>query len=97
MIVEFSITPIGSGVHVGKYVTKAVEVVRDSGLKYGVNPMGTVVEGSWDEVMSVIKKCNDRLLRECARLSIAIKIDSRRGRSPPMEQKVRSVTGRMHR
>lgn len=92
MITEFSITPIGVGVSVGAYVTKAVQAVRDSGLKYQVNPMGTVVEGSWDEVMAVIKRCHDDLLRECERLSIAIKIDSRRGPSPPMEEKVRRVT-----
>jgi uncharacterized protein (TIGR00106 family) len=95
MIAEFSITPIGVGVHVGKYVAKAVRIVRDSGLKYELNPMGTVVEGSWDAVMAVIKTCNDELLRECERLSISIKIDSRRGRAPPMEDKVRSVAERL--
>ena len=91
MIAEFSITPVGAGVHVGKYVAKAVRIVHESGLKYELNPMGTVVEGSWGAVMAVIKKCNDELLKECERLSIAIKIDSRRGRSPPMERKVQSV------
>jgi len=91
MIAEFSVTPIGAGVSLRKYVTKAVQIVHDSGLKYELNPMGTVVEGKWDEVMAVIKKCNDELLRECRRVSIAIKIDSRKGPSPPMEEKVRRV------
>jgi len=95
MIVEFSVTPIGSGVSVGKYVAKAVQIVHDSGLKYELNPMGTVVEGSWDDVMAVIKKCNDQLLKDCERLSIAIKIDSRRGKSPPMGDKVRSILRRL--
>jgi uncharacterized protein YqgV (UPF0045/DUF77 family) len=40
----------------------------------------------------VIKKAHDRLLRECDRLSIVIKIDSRRGPSPSMDEKVRKVT-----
>lgn len=92
MIVEFSVTPIGTGVSVSKYVTKAVQIVRDSGLKYQVNAMGTVVEGPWDDVLAVIKKCNDELLRECERLSIAIKVDSRRGPAASMEDKVRAVT-----
>lgn len=92
MIAEFSVTPIGAGVSVRNYVTKAVQIVRDSGLKYQVNAMGTVVEGGWDEVMAAIKKCNDSLLRECERLSIAIKIDSRRGPTASMEEKVRAVT-----
>ena len=97
MIAEFSITPIGAGVSVGKYVTKAVQIVHDSGMKYQINPMGTVVEGLWDDVMAVIRNCNDTLLKECERLSISIKIDSRRGPSAPMEDKVRSVTERLRR
>jgi len=92
MIAEFSVTPIGASVSLRKSVTKAVQIVHDSGLKYEVNPMGTVVEGPWDRVMAVIKKCNNALLRDCERLSISIKIDSRRGPSPPMEEKVRTVT-----
>ncbi len=95
MIAEFSITPIGAGVHVGAYVAKAVQVVHDSGLKYELHPMGTVVEGAWDDVMGVIKRCHDALLQECERLSISIKIDSRRGPAPPMEEKVRSVLRRV--
>ena len=95
MIAEFSITPVGSGISVGAHVTRAVQIVHDSGLKYEVNPMGTVVEGAWDDVMSVIKKCNDVLLKDCERLSILVKIDSRRGRSPPMEEKVQSVLRRL--
>jgi len=97
MIAEFSVTPIGSGVHVGGYVTKAVQIVHDSGLKYALNPMGTVVEGPWEEVMAVIKRCNDELLKDCERLSFVIKVDSRRGPSPPMEDKVRSVNDRLER
>ncbi len=97
MIAEFSITPIGAGVHVGTYVIKAVQIVHDSGLKYDLNPMGTVVEGTWDAVMAVVKRCNDVLLEECERLSIVIKIDSRRGPAPPMEEKVRSVADRLRR
>lgn len=97
MIAEFSVTPIGAGVSVGAYVTKAVQIVHDSGLKYELNPMGTVVEGSWEEVMAVIKQCNDELLKDCKRLSISIKVDSRRGPSPTMEDKVRSVVAKLRR
>jgi uncharacterized protein (TIGR00106 family) len=95
MIAEVSITPIGAGVHVGAHVAKAVQIVHDSGLKYDLNPMGTVVEGTWDAVMAVVKRCNDALLEECERLSIVIKIDSRRGPAPPMEEKVRSVASKL--
>lgn len=95
MIAEFSVTPIGSGVSVRDAVAKAVQIVRDSGLRHELNPMGTVVEGSWDDVLAVIKQCHDELLREHERLSILIKVDARRGSAPPMEDKVRSVRDRL--
>lgn len=95
MIAEFSVTPVGSGVSVRDAVVKAVQIVRDSGLRHELNPMGTVVEGPWDEVLAAIKRCHDELLREHERLSILIKIDARRGPSPPMEHKVESVRERL--
>ena len=97
MIAEFSVTPIGAGVSVREQVTKAVQIVHDSGLRYELNPMGTVVEGTWDAVMAVIKRCNDELLKECERLSVVIRIDSRRGTAPSMDEKVRSVASRLRR
>ena len=97
MIAEFSVTPVGVGVSVRDHVVKAVQIVHDSGLKYELNPMGTVVEGPWDRVMAVIKRCNDELLKDCERLSLAIKIDSRRGPTPPMREKVQAVQERLRR
>ena len=95
MITEFSITPIGSGVSVSSAVAKAVRVVRDSGLPYALNPMGTVVEGSWGEVMDVIRQCHDALLKDHERISLVIKIDARRGSAPGMAAKVSAVEERL--
>src|SRR5713101_3125768 len=53
-IAEFSITPIGKGVSVGEYVARAVDIVDRSGLPYRLNPMGTVIEGSFDQVLALI-------------------------------------------
>lgn len=95
MIAEFSVTPIGSGVSVREAVAKAVQIVHDSGLTYELNPMGTVVEGTWDEVFTAIRRCQDELLGEHERLSILIKVDVRRGPSPSMESKVDAVRERL--
>jgi len=37
-------------------VDKAIEVIAASGLKYRVTPFETVMEGTYDEVMEVVKK-----------------------------------------
>lgn len=39
-----------------RIVDKAIEIIEASGLKYKVCPFETVMEGSYDKIMSVIKE-----------------------------------------
>ncbi|MEN2994685.1 MAG: MTH1187 family thiamine-binding protein [Thermodesulfovibrio sp.] len=91
MIVEFSIVPLGVGVSVSEYVAKVIKIVDESGLPYRLHAMGTIVEGQWDEIMSLIKKCRDSLMEEVERIIIDIKIDDRKGATGRIEGKVKSV------
>lgn len=91
MIAQFSIVPLGMGVSVSEYVAKVIKIVDESGLSYKMHAMGTIVEGDWDEVMSLIKKCRDTLMDEVDRVVIDIKIDDRKGATGRIEAKVKSV------
>jgi len=57
MIAAFSITPLGAGESVSASVAEAVRIVRASGLPNETNAMFTNVEGEWDDVMGLIKRC----------------------------------------
>jgi len=91
IIAEFSIVPVGEGSSISRHVAQAVSVVMDSGLEYRVTPMGTLVEGEWDEVFSVIKGSFERVLRDCSRVTGSIKLDCRKDGKSRMEAKVESV------
>lgn len=91
MIVQFSIVPLGAGVSVSQYVAKVIRVVDESGLPYKLHAMGTIIEGEWDEIMHLIKRCRDLLMEEVERLVIDIKIDDRKGAKGRIEAKVASV------
>jgi uncharacterized protein (TIGR00106 family) len=91
MLAEFTIYPIGKDVSLSKYVARSLEIIDKSGLNYRINPMGAVIEGSWDEVMEVIKKCHNAILEDTERVSTTIKIDERKGVSNALERKVKSV------
>ena len=80
MIVAFSVTPIGVGEDVGAAVAEAVRVVRASGLPNQTDAMFTLLEGEWDEVMSVVKQAADAVLAKAPRVSISLKADIRPGR-----------------
>lgn len=81
MMVEFSIIPIGSGEGVSESVARALALVDKSGLDYKITPMGTIVEGSWDEVIGLIKGCHAEVLKDAARIVTKITIDDRPGRA----------------
>ncbi len=91
MLLEFSIAPMDKGPSVGAYVARALDIVDKSGVDYRLNPMGTVIEGTWDEVIGVVRRCLDDLDRDCERISITMKIDHRKGRTGLLRSKVESM------
>ncbi|MFQ6128539.1 MAG: MTH1187 family thiamine-binding protein [Thermoplasmata archaeon] len=91
MLAEVSIFPVGEGVSLSKWVARCLEIIDESGLEYQLNSMGTVIEGEYDEVMEVIRKCHMAVLRDTERVSTHIKIDDRKGVKGGISGKVKSV------
>lgn len=97
VLLEFSMYPTDRGESVSDYVARIIEIIDDSGLPYRLGPMGTTLEGEWDEVLAVVKACHDRLAEDCGRIACQIKIDSRKGKNGRLESKVQTLrekTGR---
>ena len=88
---EVSIFPIGEGESLSKWVGRCLKIIDESGLEYRINPMGTVIEGDYDEVMSVIRKCHMAVREDSQRISTYMKIDDRKGVESAMLKKVESV------
>lgn len=78
MLVEFSLIPVGTGVSISPYLAKAIKAVNKSGLNYRVGPMGTVVEGDWDEVFGLIKRCHNLMMKYADRVITTISVDDRK-------------------
>ena len=97
VLLEFSMSPLGKGESVGKYVSRSLDIIDKSGVAYRLNPMGTVLEGGWDEVFGVVKKCYERMRKDCRRISCTIKVDYRKGQSGRLVSKVTSVEKRLKR
>ncbi|MEW5936709.1 MAG: MTH1187 family thiamine-binding protein [Candidatus Thermoplasmatota archaeon] len=91
MLAEFSTYPVGVGASLSRHVAKAMGILKESKLPYKVNPMGTVVEGEWDEVMDVIKRCHMAMFEEGERVATYIKIDDRKGRTHALQRKIESL------
>jgi len=97
VLLEFSMSPLSKGVSVSEYVARSLEIVEASGLDYRLHAMGTVLEGEWDEVFAVVKKCYEAMSVDCDRISCSIKVDARKGASGRLTGKVRSVEEKLGR
>jgi uncharacterized protein YqgV (UPF0045/DUF77 family) len=53
------ILPKSDNVNTYDIIDKAIEVIQKSGLKYVVCPFETVMEGTYEEVMKVVKEAQD--------------------------------------
>jgi uncharacterized protein (TIGR00106 family) len=97
VLVEFSMSPFDKGESLSRYVARSLDIIDNSGLAYQLTPMGTIVEGEWDEVMALVTACFRRMEQDCGRISTSIKIDYRAGKSGRLKSKIQSIESKLGR
>lgn len=58
---SFQVVPIVQDKHPYDWVDEAIEIIRNSGVKYEVGPFATVLEGRYEDVMVAIHTVNEYL------------------------------------
>jgi uncharacterized protein (TIGR00106 family) len=96
-LMEFSMIPLDKGSSFSKYVAKNLEIIDRSGLDYRLGPMGTCVEGEWEELLALLTSCFRALETVSERVSVSVKIDHRQGRSGRLAGKIASVEAQVGR
>ncbi|MCX7736356.1 MAG: MTH1187 family thiamine-binding protein [Candidatus Kapabacteria bacterium] len=91
VLAEFSMFPTDKGESVSAYVSQVINEIDKSGLNYKLTPMGTVLEGSWDEVMGLITRCFKILEPQANRIYSTIKIDYRKTDKSRMSSKIEKI------
>jgi uncharacterized protein (TIGR00106 family) len=91
VLAEFSMFPTDKGESVSAYVSQIIDYIDKSGINYKLTPMGTVLEGNWDEVMDVISNCFKILEPQANRIYSTIKIDYRKGEQSRMSSKINKI------
>lgn len=90
MIAEFSIHPV-NGEHISADLARVVKVLDKTGLTYRLGPMGTCVEGSWDEIMKAIGSCLKSVGNDQERVVMTIVVDERKTNPHRLGEMVDSV------
>ncbi len=90
--VDLCVIPMGVGVSLSKYVAACQEVITEAGLSNSLHAYGTNIEGEWDAVMAVVKRCHERVHALGApRITTTLKLGTRVDRDQTMAEKIRSV------
>jgi uncharacterized protein (TIGR00106 family) len=90
MLFELSITPLGD-VHLSEEIAQILEVIESSGLPYQLTPGSTYIEGTWDEVLPVIRACHDTARRSSRHVITSLRIEDDEGETNKIRRNVESV------
>jgi len=97
VLLEFQMVPHVASESVSQYVAQILDIVDQSGVPYQLTPMGTILEGEWDEVMAVVTRCFKHLAEHHNRIGTHIKIDYRSGPAGRLRKKIESVENKLGR
>jgi len=92
-LLEFSMFPTDKGESVSAYVSPLIAMIRDSGIRYQLTPMGTIVEtDSLEQALSLVQQAYEVLDQAgCNRVYASLKLDIRNGRKDRMQGKIDAV------
>jgi uncharacterized protein (TIGR00106 family) len=92
-VAEVSVVPVGTGsASISDYVARAVNIVKESGLKYELSSMATNIEGDVPEIMEVVRKIHESAFEQGAvRVLTSLKIDDRHDKALTMDGKKAAV------
>ncbi len=97
MLLELSVIPLGRGRSLSADIADALKVVEASRLDYRLTAAGTIIEGTWDQLMDVAKKCHTTLRQKTERVIMLMKVDDYEERTGRLTAAVESVETKLGR
>lgn len=91
MLAHISIIPVGTGEEMKELIAKTLKIIEKSELDYQLTSMGTIIEGDWDEIITLVKKCHEEIKNLADRIVTNILIDDRQDMSGRLKNKVLEV------
>lgn len=75
MVLELTIIPRGQDRSTSSEIAGLVKIIEQSGLDYQMTAFGTLVEGSWDELMDLARQCHFEVRKHSERVLTLMRID----------------------
>lgn len=97
MLAELTIVPLNVGDHLSGPLAEVLDIVDRSSVRYKLTPTGTCLEGSWDEVMDVVRACHARMRERSRHVFTTIRIEDEEGEDDKLVRNIVSVEEKLDR
>ena len=64
MLADLSIIPVGGSPHTSGALAKVLTLIESSGIRYQLTPTTTCLEGTWEQISDVARRCHELVRRE---------------------------------
>ena len=91
MLVELSINPLGRGTHLSKDLAEILKIIDDSGLPYCLTASGTCIEGNWDEVLGLVKRCHQQARAASSHVMTTLRMEDEEGATDKLTENIAAV------
>jgi uncharacterized protein (TIGR00106 family) len=91
MLFSVSMFPIGSSDNLSHPVAEVIDEIDKAGLPYQVSAMDTIIEGTWDQVIPVIRRAHERMVAAHDRVYLTIAVDEHKGSESRLEGAIADV------
>ncbi len=90
MLMELTVIPLGHR-SLSADLAGVIGLIDESGLPYRVTAFGTLIEGEWDALMEIAKRCHEAIRKKTDRVLILIRLDDYGNRADLLNTTVRHV------
>lgn len=95
-LMNFAIFPIDKGEHIGDYVSKVVEYIKESGVSYQFSPMGTIIEApTVAELLKIVEKSYEIMDPISDRIYCVMNMDYHKNKTDLLKSKTNSIESRI--
>ena len=93
IIAQLSISPVGEGLSLSRYIKEVINILRNSEIKFETNSMSTIIEtNNLNSLFRIIENLNEHLFKlGVKRVITDLKIDFRKDKDATMESKLKSI------
>lgn len=96
VLLNFAMFPTDKGDSVSQYVSKIINHLKESGVSYRLNPMGTTIEtDTMEQALKLVQESYDILEPVSNRIYCSINIDAQKNKGERMTGKIASIESKI--